>query len=336
MHPRLPALLRSTTSAQATRFATEKVGCRAARVLTFQKGSGVQLGTGALVSTNHYSIDVIFRLADVSDYRRIYAPGIGGAFATDSGLYDHSGLLDFYDLSLPVRDVLGPAAVFADDGYAEVALSYPYVEGTDQTAGYVNGVRQFSYASTGEAQATSMRFFKDNDTGGTTGEDSAGAVARIRIYGGTLSAADVAAIHRAGPLGDRCRRASVTVKRKASVRRGRHGRLVVLTGIDAKCPPGGSRCSGVAAVDAGAARRAHAPQSRIAKHLGKAELSVAPASTRRVKVRLSRGASKALDEAGKLRVHISVRLTPPGAFSDSASRDAMIRAPHRAQRFRGD
>ncbi len=308
-------------------FSTETVGCHPARVLTFPKDSGVQLGTGALVSTNHYSLDVLFRLADTSGYKRIFAPGSGGAYAADSGLYVHSGLLDFYDTALPLPDVLGPAPALFDNAYAEVAFSYFSFE---QTAAYVNGIRQLSYESTLTAQATLMRFFKDNDTGGTTGEDSAGAVARIRLYSGTLSAAQVTAIYRAGPLGDRCRRATVTVKRKVKVRRARYRRLLVLTGIDATCPPGGSRCVGVAAVDPSKGSRHSAALSRRGVHLGRVSLSVAPARTKHVRVRLSRRASKSLKRAGKLRAQIVVRLTPPGGFSGRAERNVTIRAPGRA------
>ena len=303
-------------------FSTETVGCHPARVLTFPKGSGVQLGTGPLVATNHYSLDLIFRLADNSDYKRIFAPGIGGAFATDSGLYSLDGKLDFYDNSLSSPDLLGPAPALFDNAYAEVALSY-YTGG--QTAAYVNGIRQFSVASSLSTQATLMRFFKDNDSGGATGEDSAGAVARIRLYDGTLSAADAAALHRAGPLGDRCRRARVRIKRKVRVRRARHGRLIVLTGIDASCPPGGSRCVGSGVVERG-------PASRRARRLGKVSLSVAPDATRRVKVRLSRQASEALEEAGRLKARISVKLTPPGGFRGQAARVATLRTPGRGRR----
>ncbi len=313
-------------------FTTEALGCGSARVLAFPEGSGLQLAPNP-ASTNHYSVVVLFRLADVSGYRRIYAPGISGAFTTDSGLYNYTGKLDFYDSSLPIKDVFGPGVVFANNAYAEVALSYDYA-GTDGTVGFVNGVPQFSYPSTGQAQATALRFFKDNDSGGTVGEDSAGAVARIRIYGGSLSAADAAQIYKAGPLDDRCGpgAATVAIKRKVKVGGGRHKRLVVYTGIDAGCPGGGVGCGGIATVDRATALRPGAAGAAVAKHLGKATLSLAAGSTRRVKVRLSRRASASLRVAGKLKVRISVQLTPTGGATASTSRNATIRAPGSSQR----
>ena len=61
--------------------------------------------------------------------------------------------------------------------------------------GYVDGVEQWQVPdSAGVAvinQENTLRFFRDNDTGGATNEHSAGAVARIRLFDRPLSATEV-------------------------------------------------------------------------------------------------------------------------------------------------
>jgi hypothetical protein len=66
--------------------------------------------------------------------------------------------------------------------------------------GYVNGVRQFSFSDTANRAVIdgndTLRYFKDNVSGGSGGEHSAGSVARIRLYDRALSADQVAALDR--------------------------------------------------------------------------------------------------------------------------------------------
>jgi uncharacterized membrane protein len=312
------------------KFVTETVGCTPTRVLSFPKGSGVQLNVTSLVNRDVYSIVVMFRLSDVSGYRRIFAPG-NPNYDTDNGLYDFSGQLYFFD-TMNFGAGLGPGVVFADDTFAEVAFTHDDSPSSlsPQTIGYVNGVQEFGYHShAGEAQ--NMRFFKDNDSGGVLNEDSAGAVARIRIYNGILTPSEVVATADSGPLAGACnssQHATAAVNGKVKVKRGRHGRFVVLTGIEAGCPIGLGTCTGTAAVDKAGGSQRLATASRAPKHLGKKALSVAAGKTQKVKVKLTRRASDALRSKGKLKVKISVKLTPPGGTAAIASRKAKIKPPH--------
>jgi hypothetical protein len=319
------------------KFVTETVGCSPTRVLSFPKDSGLQLQTAQAggASSNFYSVVVLFRLAETSGYRRIIAPSNpDSSFSTENGLYQRDGRLAIYDSTKLGNPFLGPTVVFANDVYVEVAFSYA-ATGTpgDETAGYVNRVLQASYSnypSSGGLNATWMRFFKDNDSSGATDEESAGAVARIRIYSGDLTAGEVATIHDASPIAGACdpsKRASAAVNGKVKVKRGRHGRFVVLTGIDAGCPDIGQTCTGTAAVDKAGASKRLAVASRTPKHLGKKALSVAAGKTQTVKVKLTKKASDALRAKGKLKAKISVRLETPGGTPAVASRTAKLKPP---------
>jgi hypothetical protein len=176
-----------------------------------------------------------------------------------------------------------------------------------------------------------MRFFADNDPPDVTGQDSAGAVSRIRIYNGILTPAEVAAIHASGPVTGACdptKRATAAVNRKVKVKGGAHGRLTVLTGIDVGCPAlGGGTCKGSASVDKGRAAKRLAGASKLPKRLGKKRLSVAAGRTKSVKVRLTKKASDALRDKRKFKVKISVKLAAPGTTPVVASRTATLKAP---------
>ena len=102
---------------------------------------------------------------------------------------------------------------------------------------------------------------------------------------------------------------------------------MVLTGIDAGCPVGLGTCTGTAAVQRASGSRRLAAVSKLPKRLGKKKLSVAAGKTETVKVKLTRGASDALRDKGKLKVKISVKLAPPGGDAAIASRVAKLKPP---------
>ncbi len=87
-----------------------------------------------------------------------------------------------------------PQIVFAPNTYATVAVtSAP----PTQLKVFVNGalVAQAAQADqTIPVVSDTLRFFKDNDAGGTQNEDSAGAVSCIRVFSGLLSDSEVKAI----------------------------------------------------------------------------------------------------------------------------------------------
>ena len=185
-------------------FAPDTVSGNSRQVLSFPMGSGLRLATtNSLISNTSYSAVMLFRLADVSGYRRLIDFKNGG---NDIGVYILDGKLDFYLRSGPTTftDFGGANAVFAPNTYAEVAITLGYDTGIggNRLTGYVNGVLQVLGAPDPLDDTLlpgggggGLNFFQDNTSGGTTGEDSAGAVACIRAYDGTLTQVEVNQIY---------------------------------------------------------------------------------------------------------------------------------------------
>jgi OOP family OmpA-OmpF porin len=111
------------------------------------------------------------------------------AATSDTGLYSYNGVLTFYS-GINGRDV-----AVTPNTWAQVALTR---DRGGNVAGYVNGVEQFRFADDeGDATisaADTVRFFQDDSA--VSGEQSAGAVARIRLYDRPLTAGEVAALMR--------------------------------------------------------------------------------------------------------------------------------------------
>jgi hypothetical protein len=172
-------------------FASENTGPYATTVLTFPQGNGLMLNGASLLSdVFDYSFVIDMRLANVGGtphYRRIYTINS----MTDAGLYAHDGKLDWYTGSANDEGPFGP---LADNTYAEVALTG--ADDAHSQATYVNGVQQAVVNTVSTASHPS--FFQDNTSGASTGEESSGAVSRIRVYDGTLSPSDVSAIFGSG------------------------------------------------------------------------------------------------------------------------------------------
>jgi hypothetical protein len=181
-------------------FAAESVrGHGPNRVLRFPMGNGLHLATAGLGVPDdlkqEYAVVVDFRFAAVSSYRRIlnwHPPS--GPTATDDGLYVHDGKLDvFYSQSSP-----SSATPFTPNRYAQVVLERYYDENESMviTGVFVNGA--FAGTSTVDAwsrlTADGLWFFTDDED-----EESAGAVARIRFYTGTLTQSDLDAIAQSDP-----------------------------------------------------------------------------------------------------------------------------------------
>ncbi|HEX9120155.1 MAG TPA: LamG-like jellyroll fold domain-containing protein [Terriglobales bacterium] len=169
-------------------FATDSVRGASQTVLVFPTGNGLQLSpTTGLFANAVYTVAALVRLDTISGYRRI----LDFKNATsDDGLYNLNGNLVFY----PVAS--GSSAPIAAGAYAQVVLTRA-ADGT--VTGYVNGVQQFSFADTSSLAvidgANVLRFFKDDNA--VQNENSSGAVARIRIWDGALTAAQVAALESA-------------------------------------------------------------------------------------------------------------------------------------------
>jgi Concanavalin A-like lectin/glucanases superfamily len=167
-------------------FAEEVVGGTSQTVLAFPLSSGVSMPFG-VIPTGSYSIAIQFRLENVDGYRRLVDFSTG---TTDRGLYDLNGQLNYYPL---VNGTRSPPPI-VPNRYTDVVLTRDAA--TSRVIGYVDGREEIAFDDVnGDAvfqPDTPVRFFKDDNLVG--GEESAGAVARIRVYDGALTAAEVAEI----------------------------------------------------------------------------------------------------------------------------------------------
>lgn len=181
-----PALTDLVGTGGPNAFSTENVNGAPRRVLTFPKGNGVAMSSvSSLLPSASYSAVMLVRLADISGYRR-YLDLTGGA--ADNGFYNLSGRLVLYS------PASGTSTPITANAYHQVAVTR---DASGIVAGYVDGapaLGPYDDSSTAAAALATdtMRFFKDDDV--VLGEDSAGAVSRIRVYEGALTAAEVAAL----------------------------------------------------------------------------------------------------------------------------------------------
>jgi hypothetical protein len=112
---------------------------------------------------------------------------------TDSGFYYKAGALNFYDAtkSGSAADIATGITPIAANAPLKLALTR---DASGQTAAYLNGVQQFSFADTNGDSiffppvSSIINFF--NDDAVTSVETSSGLISRISIYDGALSAAD--------------------------------------------------------------------------------------------------------------------------------------------------
>lgn len=167
-------------------FVTDSVAGTPRRVLAFPKGNGLAMSSlRSLLPSGSYSVVLLVRLAEISGYRR-YLDFTGGS--SDSGFYNLSGNLVLYPAAS------GTAALITANAYQQIAVTR---DANGTVVGYVDAtvaLGPYDDSSTGAAAPTTdtLRFFKDDDA--VAAEESAGAVARIRLYDGALTASEVAAL----------------------------------------------------------------------------------------------------------------------------------------------
>ncbi|MBI4552274.1 MAG: T9SS type A sorting domain-containing protein [Candidatus Latescibacteria bacterium] len=181
-------------------FIVDTIDGQTRTVLAFPEGNGLALSpTTGVILNETYSIVILFRFSTVSDYRRLVE--FKNATA-DEGLYNLDGDLVFYD------EAYGTGGPLVPNTYAQVVLTR---DSAKNVVGYVNGISQFSFLDTFDLAVIDennvLRFFQDDSD--VSGEHSAGAVARIRLYDGALTRDLIAALDRL-PSGMTLRRGDLT------------------------------------------------------------------------------------------------------------------------------
>jgi hypothetical protein len=168
-------------------FATETVDGNSCTVLTFAADNGLSLATNGVITSDTYSLVILFRFETTSGYRKIADFKNG---TQDIGLYNLSQKLRFY------TDALGTNTVFQDNVYSQVVLTRNGT--TKQVTGYVDGAQEFQFDDTSDNAvidaANTLRFLLDDNL--TNSEESAGAVARIRVYDDVLTPSEVGGLDR--------------------------------------------------------------------------------------------------------------------------------------------
>ena len=153
-------------------------------MLTFDRGSGLELTPASVAIGSEYTIELVFRFDRLDGYAKIV--DFNNATA-DCGLYSLDGRMDFWPITA------GFGAAVEADSYAHVVLTR---DATDTVVAYVNEAKQLSFHDTDDIAVIdandTLRLFSDDTV--TANEDSSGAVSRIRLYDGPLSAGDVAAL----------------------------------------------------------------------------------------------------------------------------------------------
>ena len=180
----------SAIGADATAFIDEAVLGQTRPVLRFDRGSGLALTPASVVVGSEYTIELVFRFDRLDGWAKI----VDFNDATeDCGLYSLDGRMDFWPITT------GFGAALEADSYAHVVLTR---DATGTVVAYVNGNRQLSFHDTGDIAVVdandTLRLFSDDTT--TPDEDSAGAVSRIRLYDGPLTASEVAALAAELPI----------------------------------------------------------------------------------------------------------------------------------------
>jgi len=167
---------------------TETVDGVRRQVLVFPRGGGVSLATAGLVDRTSHSIVMVFRLSDVSGYRRLLDFSGG---KSDDGLYDLEGGIDLYAGGGDAGMSFQPSLF--DDSWVQVTLtSEATLMGSQWTVAYVNGAPVAATTTTQGFGLGSgvLRFFRDNTTGPGRGEQSGGALACVLVYDGALTTAE--------------------------------------------------------------------------------------------------------------------------------------------------
>lgn len=293
-------------------------------VFAFQEGGGLSLSTAGLVDPSSHSVVMLFRLDEVSRYRRLLDFSGG---ASDNGLYNLFGRVALYHRGIAA---ISPGAVFGNS-FVQLTLTNAAASGNSvKTTVYVNGVAM-AIATTSDGfdlGSGTLRFFTDNATGVGANEESAGAIACVLVFDGTLTADEVREVAADSILCPAPRSApgrpkAQKVSRPKAIRSRRS--IVVDTGLTVRCPIGTASCAGSGRVDVAPTRRR--AMAATIEHLGAVRFSVPAGEGGRVLVRLSGRGARALRRAGDLRVRASVEISVASGGRASARQTGRIEAP---------
>jgi hypothetical protein len=313
-------------------FTIETVEGITRQVLTFPQGGGLSLNTAGLVDPSNHSVVMTFRLADVSGYRRILDFSGG---ASDNGLYNLDGRAVLYVDGIRVAS---QGAMFDGSYVRLVFMSAAAPNGEHETAVWTDrgGLGTTSHGF-GLGSGT-LRFFKDNVSGGAGGEESAGAVACVLLFDGTLDGQELGQVLNgpppcsAPPAPPPPPPPPAGAQPKASATGKPHvrtsgGTTVVDTGLTVSCPRGFVWCAAHARVRI--ASISPRPWLRKGKRLGSVRFRVPPGSSKRVLVQLSRRAAGVVRDARVLKVSTRAKITMAGGGRSTAWLTGRIKAPRR-------
>lgn len=278
-------------------FETRVVNGADDRVLTFPEGNGVQLPAG-VIDPAEYSVIATFELDDTDSYRRIIQFDTYDA-DSDAGFYNYSTELDFY--SVAADEVEGPPGALANDVFADITFTRAADKTIHAYAGDAEQLTLIDGADEARIGIDGLRFFKDN----SNTEESAGSVARIRVYDGVLTPAEIATIRATGGLpatGATMGKPRLLPKKARKAKR-------VDSAITVFCPSEGVSCA-----LKGKLKRAK-KQKGVPAVLGKLSGEVDAGGAARPKIKLSKKGRKAVKRKGRIKIKAEVTITPASGKS---------------------
>jgi hypothetical protein len=168
-------------------FVTASVDSCSVTAWGFPAQTGLDLDVSGLISGDEYTVVMLFEAQEVYEYAKLLDTQDR---VIDEGLYFEDYDLYFYDEDYGETDLVAPGVFF------QVAVSR---DAAGNYVGYIDGVEQLSFVDSSNyatvSAADRLVFFRD-DLDTSDSENTAGTVARIRIYDNALSASEVAALDR--------------------------------------------------------------------------------------------------------------------------------------------
>lgn len=162
---------------------------------SYQFGANQGLGLANALPASEYTLDMAFRFAATSGWRKIVD---FKNLSSDAGIYSYDSWLQICDCSTQIN---GPAGDFVSNQMLRLTLTRNAT--TNMVDGYVNGVLRASYLDSSQifvfdaANQIGNFFIDDFATG--QGEASGGEVDFIAVYDHALTAGEIAGTANAVP-----------------------------------------------------------------------------------------------------------------------------------------